>query len=253
LACANGEPSVEPAPARTSGRFCERIIRARASVNPKRLGVAALLALACSPASRSSAQDSTARAPGLDQLQLTSFGGSDGRVYPSQVRPTSLYSVSADYGEFARDWRLMFGVSYWGSQFQDAVIQAFVDTLNHRRSDTTSASRIVASPVNVYDVTFSANARWAPHPAVFVAPFVDLGIAAHVINAEGKLISGTFVERAIDAVAAGVFAGAGLQVRPTRHFALELGARGDLLSDFRSAQIRAGVMYYFGHLRSMNP
>lgn len=184
---------------------------------------------------------------------MASVGGSMGRIFPSQVRPTTVYALTADYGEFARDWRLMFGVSYWGSRFRDDVIQTFVDTLNHRLSDTTGTSRVVTSPVNVYDVTFSVNARWAPHPAVVVAPFVDLGLAAHVINAEGKLISGTFVERAIDAIAAGVFAGAGLQVRPVRHFAIEAGARGDLLSDFRSAQLHVGGMYYFGHLRSMNP
>ena len=201
-------------------------------------------------ARRLAAQDVTPT-PGVDQLQVTSFGGFAGTIYPSQVHPTVIYGVAADYGEFARDWRVMFGVSYWGSRFRDEVIQTFVDTLNHRLSDTTA--RVVASPVNVYDVAFSVNVRWAPHPAVVVAPFIDLGLAGHVINAEGALISGTFVERAIDAIAAGAFVGAGLQVRPVRHFAIEAGARGDLLSDFRSAQFRLGGMYYFGHLRSMNP
>ena len=211
-----------------------------------------MLVLVGWPASRVLAQDAGA-SPGLDQLQVTSFGGAVGSIYPSQVRPTLVYAVAADYGEFARAWRLVFGVSYWGSRFRDGVIQTFVDTLNHRLSDSTSTARVVASPVNVYDVTFSANVRWAPNPAVAVAPFIDLGLAGHVINAEGPLISGTFVERSIDAIAAGVFAGAGLQIRPVRHFAIEAGVRGDLLSDFRSAQVRVGGMYYFGHLRSMNP
>src|SRR5437660_2830526 len=61
LACANGEPSVGPAPARTFEPFCGRIIPAPASVSRRRVALSLALAIACWPALRLTAQDSTAR------------------------------------------------------------------------------------------------------------------------------------------------------------------------------------------------
>lgn len=78
-------------------------------------------------------------------------------------------------------------------------------------------------------------------------------MAAHVINAEGQLVDGTFVERALDNIAAGLFVSAGISIKVVRHFGIEGGGRVDLLSGFRSAQVRAGGAYYFGHIRVPNP
>jgi len=74
-----------------------------------------------------------------------------------------------------------------------------------------------------------------------------------VINAEGQLVDGTFVERSLDNIAAGIFVSTGLSLKIVRHFGIESGVRADLLSGFRSAQARAGGAYYFGHIRVPNP
>ena len=105
------------------------------------------------------------------------------------------------------------------------------------------------SPVSVYDVTFSTEARYTPTYSGELKPYLGLGLAAHVINAEGKLVNGTFVERSLDNIAAGAFITAGVSLKIFSHFGVEGGARADLLSGFRSTQIRAGASYYFGHIR----
>jgi hypothetical protein len=189
----------------------------------------------------------------LDKLQLVSLGAFYGRILPSQVVATDMYGVAANYGEFARDWSILFSVSYWDSRYRDAVIQTFVDTLNHRIVDSTGRARVIPSRISLYDVTFSAEARYVPRYSGDIKPYFGVGMAAHVINAEGQLVDGTFVERALDNIAAGLFVSAGISLKIVRHFGIEGGGRVDLLSGFRSAQVRAGGAYYFGHIRVPNP
>jgi hypothetical protein len=98
-------------------------------------------------------------------------------------------------------------------------------------------------------VTFSAEARYTPVYSGELKPYFGVGLAAHVLNAEGKLINGTLVERSLDNIAAGSFVTAGVSLKILSHFGVEGGARADLLSGFRSTQIRAGASYYFGHIR----
>jgi hypothetical protein len=66
-----------------------------------------------------------------------------------------------------------------------------------------------------------------------------------VLNADGPLIDGTLAERAIDNLAVGVAAVAGLDLVLLGHVALGAQARYDLLSLARFASVRAGVTYYF--------
>jgi hypothetical protein len=188
---------------------------------------------------------------GLDRLEIQSLGVAYGRILPSQVKPTNLAAIQADYGNFSPTWRLVVGASYWSSELEDDVVRAFADSLHKSLSDPNA--HVVASPVRLYDVTFNGEFRYTPKYSGELKPFVGVGLAAHVINAEGPLIKGTFVERSLDDIAAGLFGTAGISFRVVGHFGLEGTARADLLSGFRSTQVRAGATYYFGHIRSLVP
>jgi hypothetical protein len=183
---------------------------------------------------------------GLDRLQFVSLGAEVGRVVPSQVVPARIYSVSTDYGELARNWRAVFDVSFWESQYTDAAVGTFVDSLRKSVVDPTNDFSIQQSRVQVYDVVFSAGARWQGSSAVALRPFVGGGLAAHIMNAEGRLINGTFIERALDDISTGLFANAGILFRPFGRLVVETQARADVLSGFRSLQLRAGALYLFG-------
>jgi hypothetical protein len=188
----------------------------------------------------------------LDRLQIQSLGLSAGWINPSQLLPTKVFALQAEYGPVAPGWRATFGVSFWDSRFRDAVVQTFVDSL--QKSVTEPTARVEASRITVYDVTFGLGLHYTP-PTMNgdVRPYFGFGAAAHVINAEGKLINGTFVERSLDEIAGGLFANAGITVRLIRHFGLEASVRGDMLSAFRSIQARIGGNYYFGRVRVMQP
>jgi hypothetical protein len=216
-----------------------------------RIGIAAAIVCLAAPSARAQAGDLFERL-NLDKLQLASLGASVGRVFPSQVEPTTIFALGADYGEIAPAWRVLFGVSYWESRFRDAVVRTFVDSLN-RSLPPGSTATVQPSRISLYDIAFNIEARYVPVHSNDLKPFVGVGVAAHAINAEGKLINGTFVERSLDNIAAGVFVSTGVSVKVLTHFGIEVTARGDLLSSFRSTQLRAGGTYYFGHVRGTAP
>jgi hypothetical protein len=190
---------------------------------------------------------------GLDRLQFISLGAAVGRVDPSQVEAAQLYDLSADYGEIARNWRLVFDVSYWESRLKDDVVSVFIDSLRKSIVDPTNDYTIERSRISLYDVTFSGSVRWQSAGAVALRPYMSVGLAAHVVNAEGRMIKGTFVERALDNIGAGIFANSGVLFRPWGRVVFDAQARADLLSGFRSLQVRAGAQYYFGAARRTEP
>jgi hypothetical protein len=188
----------------------------------------------------------------LDRLQIQSLGVSAGLVAPSQLVPANVYALQAEYGPVAPGWRASFGVGFWDSHFRDRVVQTFVDSLQHSLSDP--AAHVEPSRISVYDVTFGLGLRYTPaNWNGAVRPYGGFGLAAHVINAEGKLIKGTFVERSLDEIAAGLYVDAGATIRLFRHLGVEASVRGDMLSGFRSTQARAGANYYFGRVRVLQP
>ena len=208
------------------------------------------LALLAGAVRASAAQDKPSDHFNLDKLEIVSLGASVGRVVASQVQPATLYAVQADYGEVAPGWHVVFGTSYWESRFRDGVVQAFVDSLQKSVVDPTGTAKVVASPVTLYDVTFGTELRYTPVYSGEIKPFIGGGMAAHVINAEGKLIKGTFVERALDYISAGLFLTGGVSFKLLKHIGVEGSVRGDLLSGFRSAQARVGGTYYFGRMHA---
>ncbi len=183
---------------------------------------------------------------GFDKLQIVSLGGAFGRINPSQVEPAALTAISADYGEISPGWHVVVNASFWNSHLQQSVVQAFVDSL--QKSVSNPNAHVTPSPISIYDVTFGGDVRYSPRYSGELKPFLGAGIAAHVINADGTLIKGTFVERSLDGVAAGLYVTAGVSLKLGGHIGVEGSARADVFSGFRSAQIRGGASYYFGQI-----
>jgi hypothetical protein len=204
-----------------------------------------LLVVVCRPLGAQSIIDKLQ----LDRLQLVSLGVGAGSIAPSQVDQTTVFGLSADYGQLSPAWRLQFRITYWESKFRQSVVQAFADTLRQSLVDPT-ATTVRTAPISIYDAAFGLGARRLLVPAADATPFFTVGFAGHVINAEGDFIKGTFVERALDDIAVGVFGEAGLRIKVLRRVLVEGSVRGDLLSGFRSMQWMATGSYYFGEART---
>ena len=133
-------------------------------------------------------------------------------------------------------------MSYWESRYQDNVVQGFVEQI---RKSTSPPSQVLPSEVSVSDIALGAEGRWKPRPSSFLRPYLAFGLAAHVINTEGELIDGTFVENALDYITAGVSGSTGIDVQLLEHFTLGAQARYDLLSGIRFGSVRLTATYVF--------
>ena len=194
-----------------------------------------------------------ARGISADSLEVSALSLDLGRIRPAQALAASVFGIAADYGKLSPTLRLRFEGSYWESRLTDAVVRTFADSLLKFVTDPTHDDAIGASRVRLYDLTIGGSVRWMPQQATVVQPFFGAGVAVHVINADGPLINGTFVQQAFDSFSTGLFAETGVLVKPVKEVGLEARVRGDLVNGFSSVSMRLGGAYYFGPLRRINP
>ena len=168
-----------------------------------------------------------------------------GPVYPSRVVSTEAYAVQADYGEIARHWRVVFTVSYWGSEFERKVVERFEQRLLDAMTDPAGDDTLRIGRITVSDISLETDLRWAPRPISLFRPYLGGAFGAHVINAESPFIADTFVESALDNIAAGIAGVAGLEIAPIRALTLGVQGRYTLLSNTRFLTFRAGGSYHF--------
>lgn len=194
----------------------------------------------------------TARAQGaferlnLDKLRLTAMGASYGAVEPSQMGATQAYSIHADYGEIAERWRVVFTVTYWGSRYNSSIVQAYADSLRKSIEDPEENARLIASGIAVSDIAVGGDIRWAPRIRfVRVRPYLGGNVSVHVLNAEGRLINGTLMERALDNITTGIAGVGGLDLVVFSHFSAGAQARYDLLSGLQYSSLRLVGTYLF--------
>ena len=180
---------------------------------------------------------------GIDKLRFSGLGAHIGRVAPYGIVPANSYSLQADYGELAPGWRVQFHATYWGSQFRDDQVQVYADSLEDTLSDPTGDAEVVLGDITVSDIVIGADIRRTYWYGRWFSPYLGGGLATHVVNADGRLIDGTFVVRATDVIAVGVAGSAGVTLRFLGHIALEGQARYDFLSLARFASLRVGASY----------
>jgi opacity protein-like surface antigen len=181
---------------------------------------------------------------GLDRLRLTDVGASVGLARPRNIVASALYAVQADYGELFPGVRLVFGTAFWTSHYTADAVRGFERavqaTLGPDRRDS-----VRFGSVRVSDVALAADLRWRVprRRSAVLRPFLGGGLAMHFVDTEGAPLSNTFVEQALDGVAIGLAASAGLDVAVLPNVSLTMQARYDLFSGAHFPSVRAGASY----------
>lgn len=191
------------------------------------------------------AQESIAQRFNLDRLQLRAIGVSAGGAWPSRVEPTQAFAIHADYGEIARRWRIVLTVTYWGSEFRPEVVRELEDAWRNATVDPSGDDTIVVGKVRISDIAFEVDGRWMPPGAKALRPFLGGGLGVHVLNAENRILAGTFVESALDMIASGITALAGVETAPVGGLTFGVQGRYSFISNTRFFTVRAGGAYIF--------
>jgi opacity protein-like surface antigen len=183
----------------------------------------------------------------LDRLRFGALGVGLGVIRPSKAERTASYTVTADYGEIAPQWSVLFTATYWNSRLRPRYLDALADTLRKSIDDPTNDYTLDLGRVRLSDIALVADVHYTPRRFVLgsVRPYVGGGIGAHVVNAEGRAINGTIVEQGLDNITTGIAGMAGVDVGLLRNFAVGAQARFDLLSAARFASVRAVGTYVF--------
>ena len=223
-------------------------MRARTDRFRSSIGVLAVILGAARPLA-GQAEGSLFERLGVDKLRFTALGAQVGRVNPHGIEPANSYSLQVDYGEITSGWRIVFHATYWGSRFNGRNVRAYADSLRNAISDPTGDAVVLLGDITVSDIALGTDARRTFLPNAWIRPYVGGGLALHVVNADGRLIDGTFVERATDILAVGVAGTAGLSLRLIPHIALDAQARYDFLSLARFGSLRIGASYFFDNPR----
>jgi hypothetical protein len=179
-----------------------------------------------------------------DNLRLSGIQLDVGVLGASDLSGATVGGLRVDYGRIAPKVRLLLGLSYFHSQFDQDARRRFEQRLdsivNPGSPDSVNLGRISLSDI-IGDVDFQL---------VFpqghgVTAYLGTGVSIHARNGSGAAINGTFVEDALDVITAGLNATMGFEFNLTPAWRFTLDGRGMLSSGLKTVSLRTGIMYRF--------
>ena len=179
-----------------------------------------------------------------DNLRLSGIQLDAGLLGASDLTGSTVGGLRLDYGRIAPKVRLLLGLSYFHSRFDQRAINRFerrLDSIvNPGTPDNINLGRISLSDV-VGDVDF----QFVFPQGHGVTAYLGTGISVHVRNGSGAAINGTFMEDALDVITAGLNGTMGFEFNLSRAWRFTVDGRGVLSSGLRSVSLRTGIMYRF--------
>ena len=175
-------------------------------------------------------------------LRLSGVGVELGIITSDRLTSTATPALRVDYGMVAPHVRVLLGVSYSRADFDAEEIAAFESRLRGVVSDPTGDFTIDVGRVTLTDVELDLSLQYLFDGGPRFTTYLGAGVAIHVRNGTGDAIEETFVEDALDTMAAGFVASLGAQFALTPSLHVTADFRGGLSSELRTASARGGVM-----------
>lgn len=201
----------------------------------------ALMLLAVGPSGRLAAQG-VLNQFSYENLRLSGIQLDAGLLGASDLTGATVGGLRLDYGRIAPKVRLLLGLSYFHSQFDQQARTRFerrLDSIvNPGTPDSINLGRIGLSDI-IGDIDF----QFVFPQGHGVTAYLGTGVSIHVRNGSGPAINGTFVEDALDVITAGLNGTMGFEFNLSRAWRFTVDGRGVLSSGLRSVSLRTGIMY----------
>ena len=178
-------------------------------------------------------------------LRLSGIGIEFGVTGSNRLTAEPSGAVRVDYGNIAPNVRLMFGLAYFKGDFGAEEIAAFEEQLRGVVQDPTNDFTIDVGRISLADLEGTIDLQYVLPYSNRIVPYLGLGLGVHWRNGSGDAISGTFVEDALDTVAAALNVSAGAHVGIVRSFYLTADFRAGVSAELRTVSARGGFMYRF--------
>lgn len=176
-------------------------------------------------------------------LGLAGLGIDVGRVASDRLTSEWSLGVRVDYGMIAPRVRVMLGASYFKGELASDQIAEFESSLGGVVRDPTGDAVIDIGRITWANLAATVDLQYMFTASERFTSYVGVGFGIHLRNGAGEAIDDTFVEDALDTVAAGASGTLGIEVALTNFIHVMTEIRGGLSSELLLASVRGGVLY----------
>jgi hypothetical protein len=177
-----------------------------------------------------------------DNLRLSGIQLDVGVLGASQLKGTTVGGLRMDFGRIAPKVRLLLGLSYFRSDFDQNALSRFEARLDSFVNPGTPDS-VAVGQVRLGDIIGDVDFQYMVPQGHGINAYMGVGVSIHARNGSGELINGTFVEDALDVVTAGLNGTIGFEFNLAPAWRFTLDGRGVLSSGLSTASLRTGIMY----------
>ena len=179
-----------------------------------------------------------------DGLRFAGIGVEAGGVLSNSITTEAVGGLRVDLGTIAPKVRVVVGGSYFRGAFKPERIAEWEARLQDVLVGCTCDSVTVGTISQSNTEIFLALQYLLP-PLGRLKAYGGVGFSAHFRDGDGAAIDDTFVEDALDTVAAGLDAAVGFEFAVVSRLSLLAEGRGVLTSELRSFSARGGLMVRF--------
>ena len=199
-----------------------------------------LLSLTVLPSYRLTAQISQFS---YENLRLSGIQVDVGMLGATHLMGAVAGGLRIDYGRIAPHVRVLLGISYFRSQFDQATRNQFEQRLKSFVIDPSGDDTIRVGRIYWGDLSGDVDFQYVFPQGNKATAYLGLGVGVHLRNGSGQAIDETFVEDALDEIGAGLNGTIGLEFHLSPAWRLAFDGRGTLSSGLNTVSLRGGLMY----------
>ncbi len=178
-----------------------------------------------------------------DDLGFSGIGIEAGPVWSDRITTEFSAGFRVDYGLIAPRVRMVFGGTYFKGDLNQSEILRFESNLRGVVIDPTGDALVDVGDITWSNLETTMDLQYLAPIARVVVGYVGFGLGVHLRNGSGAAIDDTFVEDALDTIAAGANLSLGIEVAATDNLLAAIEGRGGLTSELRTLAVRAGIIY----------
>ena len=178
-----------------------------------------------------------------DNLRPSGIQIDVGALNANKLESSLIAGVRLDYGLIAPKVRVLLGISYFRAPFDQKTLTEFEQRIREIVDDPSGDDTIDVGEVFWSHIVFDMDFQYViPQGKVFTT-YIGAGIGVQLRNGSGTAIDGTFIDDALDQLAAAGNISIGLEARVAQGLYLTGDVRGMLSVGLATVSARAGFMY----------
>jgi hypothetical protein len=176
-------------------------------------------------------------------LRVAGLGVDLGATFSNRLERRASASFRVDGGWIAPNIRPLLSVGFLRADYAADEIAQLETRLRSVVTDPTNDFTIDIGSITLTDFALDLDLQYLPLKSGVFLPYLGVGLGAHIRDAKGAAIQGTFIEDGLQAVVVGINGTTGFEITVLPLLRITFEARGVLASGLNDLSLRGGVMY----------